>query len=648
MQVSDAVNQYYNNLASGSEISTKTRGVQQLTSTVDRLTPGQIFEGSVTSVKGSQVVLSLSNGQNITARINTDLSFTEGQSVFFEVESNDGSTVMIHPVAAGTENNPTLLSALDSANLSVTERNLNLVNTMMQQKMPIDAKTLTAMSQLAASYPDADIKTLVTMKRLDFPITKEMITQFENYRASENTIREAAGNIAGQISSTLSDSAISSSQAGSFLSAFTDVLDGLHSTRSLADTDASALVSGLSAEAADLPEVLSDQPEFQPQATTVIISDSAEEAAPSAFSEGGAQNVSMDAQTAAVLSEENGAFSLTEEAVPSAEEQETRAASGAALDSASAADPSAKENVQTVSPDVLSAENAYDLTLEETDALPFNAPLRTLGASDYRTLSDTLKQIPGFFESNPQLFDDSGKLLEDLSSRDILRAISESLTTGKKSDFSSLLSSGAFEKLLSDSLSKRWSLSPDQLAQTDSLKRLYSKIDLELSTISRAAETMTGRAENAISQSASLVQDNISFINQVNSVYSYVQIPLKLSGQNTTADLYVYTNRNAHGREDGEVTAFLHFDLDHLGTTDISVKMRGNNVRTDFFLADDASYELIRNNLHILEARLSDLGYSCQLTAENKGRNVNLITDVMEKDADRAGEIHRYSFDMRA
>ena len=47
MQVSDVVNQYYNNLASGSEVSTGTKGVEQLVQTVSKLTSGQIFEGTV-------------------------------------------------------------------------------------------------------------------------------------------------------------------------------------------------------------------------------------------------------------------------------------------------------------------------------------------------------------------------------------------------------------------------------------------------------------------------------------------------------------------------------------------------------------------------------------------------------------------------
>ena len=60
IQVKDLVNQYYNNLSAGSTVATKTKGVEQLVSTVNDLQKGQVFEGTITSVKGNNVVLSLS------------------------------------------------------------------------------------------------------------------------------------------------------------------------------------------------------------------------------------------------------------------------------------------------------------------------------------------------------------------------------------------------------------------------------------------------------------------------------------------------------------------------------------------------------------------------------------------------------------
>ena len=76
MQVSDLLTQYQNNLSSGSEVSTKTKGIEQLVETVKQLKTGNIFEGTVNSIRGTQVILGLSSGQNITARLDAGLSLS--------------------------------------------------------------------------------------------------------------------------------------------------------------------------------------------------------------------------------------------------------------------------------------------------------------------------------------------------------------------------------------------------------------------------------------------------------------------------------------------------------------------------------------------------------------------------------------------
>ena len=142
IQISDLMNQYQNSLAAGSEISTKTKGVEQLVKTVSSLTSGQVFEGTVNQIKNGQVILGLSSGQNIMARLDKGVTLNVGESVFFQVKSNDGNLVQIKPISIGTANNPTLLNALDAGGIPVNEKTLNMANAMMQQQMPIDARSL--------------------------------------------------------------------------------------------------------------------------------------------------------------------------------------------------------------------------------------------------------------------------------------------------------------------------------------------------------------------------------------------------------------------------------------------------------------------------------------------------------------------------
>ena len=153
----------------------------------------------------------------------------------------------------------------------------------------------------------------------------------------------------------------------------------------------------------------------------------------------------------------------------------------------------------------------------------------------------------------------------------------------------------------------------------------------------------------SLSDTASNVRDNIQFMNQLNQTYAYVQIPLKFAGQNAHSDLYVYTDKRKMREKDGELSAFLHLDLDHLGSTDVSIKMLQKNVATNFYLADDMSYQLILDHMEILEERLAKKGYQVKIQVMNQEENVNFVEDMLKQQTPSAGGmVHRYSFDVRA
>lgn len=98
MQISDLVKQYHQAISSGAETLTGTKGVENLVASLRSLTKGNIFEGTVTSVKNGRVTLSLSGGQQVMARLDGKISLMEGESMFFQVKSNDGTQIAIPAV----------------------------------------------------------------------------------------------------------------------------------------------------------------------------------------------------------------------------------------------------------------------------------------------------------------------------------------------------------------------------------------------------------------------------------------------------------------------------------------------------------------------------------------------------------------------
>ena len=163
--------------------------MQKVVSTLEELSSGSVFEGTVSSVKNGKVTLALSDGQTITARLSGKVPLSQGTPMFFQVKSNDGATIEIKPyTGAGSGGNPILTNALTEGTVPVTERNLAMVDAMMKEQMPIDKQSLLNMARIANMNPGVDITTVVNMTKLGIPVSPEMAAQFENYMTDEHAI----------------------------------------------------------------------------------------------------------------------------------------------------------------------------------------------------------------------------------------------------------------------------------------------------------------------------------------------------------------------------------------------------------------------------------------------------------------------------
>ena len=321
------------------------------------------------------------------------------------------------------------------------------------------------------------------------------------------------------------------------------------------------------------------------------------------------------------------------ETVPVSEQQQPLAETGTVKHEEAIASPISD---QTVSDGSIRADH------------PMGSVGRALTEETFTSLAKTLREDPEFKEKYPNLFDEKGNLKKDAPVKELLLSINDHVSSSPEK-LKKLVASGDMKELLTAAFSEKYTLEPKELKEKGSIDDMYKKLSRDMQKISEAVKEFPPIAQ-PVQQAAQEVRNNLDFISQVNQMYEYIQLPLKLSGQDATGDLYVYANKKKAKEETDEVTAFLHFDMEHLGSTDISVKLRGKNVDTRFYMADDASYDLIANNIHILEHKLEELGYNCRIGVESGGKPVNFVEDFLKKDAPTAknASLLRYSFDVRA
>lgn len=604
MQISDLVRQY-NSAVSNGEPMTGKMGVEKLVSALSELSQGNIFEGTINSVKGNVVSLGLSNGQQITARLDGKVSLTEGQSMFFQVKSNDGNYVQIRPfMLDGAGANLTLLDALKSANLPTDTANLSMVNQMMQQQMPIDKASLNQMYHLLQANPQVNASTIVQMVKLGIEITPGNAAQFENYMSDRQAITAAMDDFINELPEIMSDGDLSmyrlASQGRQIINIVTD---------------------GLKENTATAPgNVLGE-------ASNEILGMAVNEAA----------NEIANGSTE-VASNEILGVAVKEPADENAEVASNEAANentGAVLNEAAGADANEPINgMRDIIQTEETAENSLGSVMTDEQLKELNEQIKSL--------------LPDKAGNEISLYSKDDSIVGTLN--DIKELLKN--TTADKQSLLKLFSGSGFKAMIKNALTRQWMITPEQLKEsdkqlTDKIGRLYEKVSEQLDKMQEIIKS-SGAVKENVSALAENIRGNIEFMNQVNNVYTYVQIPMKMNGHNASGQLYVYTNKKNITDPDKELSAFLHLDMDNLGATDVSIKMLKKEVSTNFYMDNDESYILIERFLPKLEEKLRNKGYSCKLSVVNEKHHVNFVDDFLKKDLPPAGQLHRYSFDMRA
>lgn len=595
MHISDLMGQYHQTRTAETGKMTGTKGVENLVSSLRSLTKGNIFEGTVSSVKNGRVTLSLSNGQQVSARMDGKVPLNVGESMFFQVKSNDGSQIAIRPfLMDGTSGNYTLMQALSAAGLPAEADYLSMVNRMMQEQMPIDKSSLQQMARFVNANPDIDVQTIVQLNKLGIPVTAENAAQFENYLNDRQAITAELDSFIEELPVALSGEEFSVEQMRDMGSKVLSIL-----TENLPDVPQDAV----------LMEVLPEEA-FAGQQTDMVNT--------------------LDTSASPVLNEQV----LPEEKAVTAENavQETNAGQ---------TEKAGAEILQNTSEAEKMTESGFTIKAAETKPVV----LHTLGAlfddAQLKELNQMLGKLLGAEETAYTKDSGAVEVLKDLQ-----QVLGDHFAMDR-TELHKLFSSEPFSVLLKDTMEQQWMIKPQELAKNPEVRQLYERMEDQIERIGHAMKA-AGQENTNFIQTAADIKSNVEFMNQINQIYTYVQIPLKMSGQNASGELYVYTNKKNLAQKDGELSAFLHLDMDSLGPTDVSVKLLGHNLETNFYLDSDDAYAIIQKNIPVLEAKLAKKGYNCKTAVINEGKHINFVEDFLKKDQPQTGRLHRYSFDMRA
>jgi len=219
---------------------------------------------------------------------------------------------------------------------------------------------------------------------------------------------------------------------------------------------------------------------------------------------------------------------------------------------------------------------------------------------------------------------------------------------GQKENLVKLLQREDFQAGIKEWFQKQLLLSPAE-SDKDGVQELYQKLNKQLQVVSDALQQV-GQEQSALGKTVQNLNQNVQFLNQMNQMYAYIQLPLKLAESNAHGELYVYSNKKHLAGNDGEVTALLHLDMEHLGPVDVYVRMKESNVSTNFYIADEEMLDFLYEHMDMLTERLAKRGYrmSYHLTVkgEQDGTGNSTFKELLQENSNIPTLVN-YSFDVR-
>lgn len=535
------------------------------------------------------------NGSEIQIRLSEDmvLNARVDQSINLEPGQNvtfevrsNRGSLSLSPLFTNVAADVNVMKALDMAGLPVNETSVAMTEQLMKAGLSVNRNMLNQVYREINSFPGAEVSDVVNLHRLGMPVNQANMQQMAAYRNLSHQLIDGMNTVLEALPRVIGDML---SQG--------DVQGVVELYRAFAPLMSDAAPEGMTDTQAG--EAVGDA------AKQIFLEAEAEtEGLPE---EGAVRSGMADADVA-----ENGKaplISSPDDVVPGMQGEEPSRMGAGEVD------------LQKVLQEFMQAADQMQLSPEETEQ--FTQQLQNIGTGELpagellRMMSELVRAADGRPESRHAL---------------------QSLLGGKE-----------FGRLLAGQMKEQWTIRPGEVAKPEQVEELYCRLDRQLKALTDALGAR-GQENSAAFKAATALSQNIDFMNQMNQMYTYVQLPLQLQHADAHGELYVYTNKRSLAQNNGQISALLHLDMEHLGPLDVYVTLQEAKVNTKFYVADESVLDFLELHMDLLTERLQKRGYDCQCTlsardAESGGEPNSGLAPILRQDGGML--LSQYAFDVR-
>ena len=550
------------------------------------LAKGEVVKGEVTDLRSNEVTIRLEDGKTLHAKLSTAMELSIGQKAEFFVQETNDVLITLKLLSDGDTSftESAIDKALEASGLPKSAHSADIVRSLLTAGLPANKEMIQKMMQYSAANKDVELSTLTALIKHNLPVTKENATQLQAYRNFEHRLLGQASTLTSALAEGFSYGEVSSSFTEGLLKQF--FVETTSVTNSVTFGQPAATV-----------------PENVPAST---------------------------GQTETISPELPGT-----ESIPG---------SGPDASSAQSTDSPAPFSPESATPEGLPASgtDTSNLMVRSEEFVPLR---QFLSDASHEAVGTAIRALPDDVPAFSLLKEQFAN--GTLTANELFSALASAASDGHADKITALLKEEpALSDLLGKTVLNRFVMTPEDLTKEHSVEEFYARTMKNLASLTELASAETSSAAmKTVADTGSNMQDNIQFMNTLNQIFPYVQLPLKLTEQLTHGELYVYTKKKDLSAQNKEVSILLHLDMDALGPTDIHLSMLQQNVTAKFYLNEPDTEALVSEELPALTSALQKKGYTLNASVMHRTKEPDIVSDFMA-DGD-AVPMKRFRFDIR-
>ena len=586
-------------------------------SSLSGLSGGDTLAGKIVSRDGNEVQIALAGGEEIKARLDVSANLPVGSTVAFTVLNSDRSGLTLSPLMTNTDMSSPVSTALLRAGLNVDERNMNMVSSMMEQGMSIGKEEIARMSNMLSDISSVDISRAVLLTHLGIEPSADNMNQFEAYLNYEHQVSSAVNDIMEMVPDAINELIASGDTAGA-IDMTRDMLDIFTSQGAMIPMDEGSLeATGMNTP---LNQILDSQ---ELSALNELLTENGIDPSFGEAMANGQVTLSdiMFVMDDIINSEASGRGQVINE------EEASQADADMALNTFEQTKSAESEDIPLPGKDAAASQSGQAGTVNTSQ----NPASGSVGLDFLNALKSDNASSSINNEALNSALDTANQINKQAHVKSVL----------------DLITSKPLNKIMQNAVENQWKLTPEQVGEDKQVSDLYKRMTEQTTRLLNVLNEHT-KSDSQLAQNVSELNKNMNFMNELNNMFNYVQLPVKLSQSDAHGELYVYSNKKNMASKEGDISALLHLDMDHLGMTDVYVTMNSaNHVNTHFYLPDEESLDLIAAHIDELNARIENRGYPSSCQVSKREEMANMMQEIIDDNKSKV-PIAISNFDARA